>query len=222
MNAIHKYAITNRFVILSLLLPTMLLLSSFILVKDGEKELKVGKSMPSENVELISTEGDTTSLLDQMGDNGLVVIFSCNTCPFVVGNDSFDGWERQYNDLHQMAEQYSVNLVLVNSNEAKREGVDSLEEMKKRAGEKGYTMPYLMDKDHVVADSFGAKTTPHIYFFNGNKKLIYTGSIDNSWDSKRKEDISYLANALEQNGGGTKVKQKATQPKGCSIKRTTK
>ena len=97
-----------------------------------------------------------------------------------------------------------------------------MEEMKKRASDQGYTMPYLMDANHVVADAFGAKTTPHIYLFNEDKKHIYMGSIDNSWDSKREEDISYLSNALEQYGNGQKVKQKTTQPRGCSIKRITK
>lgn len=222
MNAFTKNAITKRFALLWLMLPTMLLFSSFVSVNDGSKKLKVGKSMPSENTTLISIKGDTTTLADQMGSNGLLVIFSCNTCPFVVGSDSFQGWETQYNDIYRMAVQKNINTVLINSNEAKRIGVDSLEEMKKRAAEKEYSMPYLMDKDHVVADAFGAQTTPHVYLFNSAKKLIYTGSIDNSWDTKRTEDISYLADAIELHGQGQKVKQKTTQPRGCSIKRTTK
>ena len=222
MNAITKNAITKQIARLWLLLPTILLISSFTLVNGGSKKLKVGKSMPAENTTLISTEGDTTSLSGQMGENGLLVIFSCNTCPFVVGSDNFEGWERQYNEINQLAVQNNIKFVLINSNEAKRSGVDSMEEMKKRASEKGYSMAYLMDEGNLVADAFGAQTTPHVYLFDKSKKLIYTGSIDNTWDSNRTEDISYLANAIELHGQGQKVKEKTTQPRGCSIKRTTK
>lgn len=222
MNAFTKNAITKQIVVLLLSVPTILFFSSFTRVDDGPKKLKVGKVMPSQNTTLISTDGDTTTLVDQIGENGLLVVFSCNTCPFVVGSDNFPGWERQYNEIDQLAAQNNINFVLVNSNEAKREGVDSIDEMKKRATDKGYTMPYLMDIDHIVADAFGARTTPHVYLFDSEKKLIYTGSIDNTWDSDRTEDISYLANAIELHGQGDKVKEKTTQPRGCSIKRTTK
>ena len=222
MNANTKNAIIKPRVSLWLLLPTMLILCSFVLMKDGTGKLKIGSAMPSENTTLVSTKGDTTNLSEEMGANGILVIFSCNTCPFVVGSDNFKGWERTYNSIAEKASAFEINTVLVNSNEAKRSNADSMEEMKKRASSQGYSMPYLMDANHVVADAFGAKTTPHIYLFNENKKLIYMGSIDNTWDSKREEDISYLSNALEQYGNGQKEKQKTTQPRGCSIKRISR
>ncbi|MFZ9028530.1 MAG: redoxin family protein [Crocinitomicaceae bacterium] len=222
MNANTKNAITKPLASLWLLLPTMLVLCSFILLKDGKGKLKIGSAMPSENTTLVSTKGDTTNLSEAMGANGILVIFSCNTCPFVVGSENFKGWEHTYNSIAEKASEYDINTVLINSNEAKRSTADSMEEMKKRASDQNYIMPYLMDANHVVADAFGAKTTPHIYLFNEDKKLIYMGSIDNSWDSGREEDISYLSNALEQYGNGQKVKQKTTQPRGCSIKRITK
>jgi hypothetical protein len=190
-------------------------------LKDGNGKLKIGSAMPSENTTLVSTKGDTTNLSEAMGANGILVIFSCNTCPFVVGSDNFRGWEHTYNSIAEKASGFDINTVLINSNEAKRSNADSMEEMKKRASYQNYIMPYLMDVNHVVADAFGAKTTPHIYLFNEDKKLIYMGSIDNSWDSDREEDIPYLSNALEQYGNGHKVKQKTTQPRGCSIKRIT-
>ncbi len=222
MDANTKNAIIKPIVSLWLMLPTMLVLCSFILLNDGNRKLKIGSEIPSENTILVSTNGDTTNLNEQMGSNGILVVFSCNTCPFVVGSDNFKGWETDYNSISEKASKYNINTVLVNSNEAKRSNFDSLEEMIKRASEQSYAMPYLMDANHVVADAFGAKTTPHVYLFNKNKKLIYTGSIDNSWDSDREEDISFLSNAIEQYGTGQKVKQKTTQPRGCSIKRITK
>jgi hypothetical protein len=91
--------------------------------------------------------------------------------------------------------------------------------MKKRSNEKGYTMPYVVDTDSKLADAFGAKTTPHIYLFNKDMKLVYSGSIDNSWDSKRTEEIPYLKNALAELGKDQKITTKSSVPRGCSIKR---
>jgi hypothetical protein len=80
-------------------------------------------------------------------------------------------------------------------------------------------MPYLVDENSKLANAFGAKTTPHIYFFNAEMNLVYTGSIDNIWDNKRKTDVPYLKNAIEAVGNGKKIKTDNTPPKGCSIKR---
>ena len=115
---------------------------------------------------------------------------SCNTCPFVVGGAGYPGWEKDYNDIYDKCKELGIGMVLINSNEAKRKGDDSMEEMKKHAAEKNYKMKYVVDKNHVLADAFGAKTTPHIFLFDKDLKLIFTGSIDNSWDKKRKADES--------------------------------
>lgn len=110
-------------------------------------------------------------------------------------------------------------MVLVNSNEAKREKDDSFDAMKLRAEEKGYTMKYLVDTNSEVANAFGARTTPHVYLFDKDLKLIYTGSIDNTWDGQRTADIAYLKDALNLLGKGEKIKENNTVPRGCSIKR---
>ncbi len=81
-------------------------------------------------------------------------------------------------------------------------------------------MPYVLDKNSELANSFGAKTTPHVFFFDRNLKLIYTGSIDNSFEDKRKSDVPYLINAIDSYSKGKKIKVKSSSPKGCSIKRT--
>jgi hypothetical protein len=81
-------------------------------------------------------------------------------------------------------------------------------------------MPYLLDKNSELANRLEAKTTPHIYFFDGAFKLIYTGSIDNIWDGKRKKDIPFLKRAIESHVNEKKIKTNKTPAKGCSIKRT--
>ena len=211
----------TRALILLLFLPTFCLLQSSTL-KGGGKELKIGKKAPLTDVKMDAVDGQTYALDDLVQDNGLIVIFSCNTCPFVVGNSSFKGWEVQYNDLHKAAKENNIGLVLVNSNEAKRGDVDSMDEMKTHAEAAEYTMPYVVDKDSELANAFGAKTTPHVFVFDAKKKLVYKGSIDNSWDSKRTDLKKYLYGAIDHLGKGSDLSEATSAPRGCSIKRTKK
>ena len=182
-------------------------------------QLKLKDKAVLSDVKMQNTQGESISLNDAKKEKGLIVVFSCNTCPFVVGTPDFPGWERQYNDLYALATKNNIGFVVVNSNEGKRANVDSFEEMVKHAQEKGYQMPYLMDEKSQLANAFGAKTTPHVFFFNGDMSLIYMGSIDNIWDNKRTSDIPYLPNAIQALSEGKKLKPNSTPPKGCSIKR---
>lgn len=183
-------------------------------------DLKIGKTMPLSEVKMTGVDGTESNLSSHIDENGVVVIFSCNTCPFVVGNDGFEGWEKQYNTLYRIAKERKIGFVLVNSNEAKRDGDDSLDEMIKHAKAESYLMPYLVDKDSKLANAFGAKTTPHVFVFNKKKELTYKGSIDNIWDSKRVETIPYLENAMSALIDKTELTENSTPPRGCSIKRT--
>lgn len=192
---------------------------SVAMAQQDTKTLAINESLTLGDVKMDGVDGKSLSVADNMGKNGVVVIFSCNTCPFVVGSESFGGWEKTYNDAYAQAKELGYGLILVNSNEAKRGDDDSMEKMKERAKEKGYEMPYLVDKDSQLADALGAKTTPHVFVFNTENKLVYTGAIDNSVDSKRKEDIPYLINALKELSAGKAVSEASTSPRGCSIKR---
>ncbi len=182
-------------------------------------QLNLKDNAPLANEVLPSANSEGLSLTLAAKKNGLVVIFSCNTCPFVVGSESFPGWENQYNTLFEQAIRQKIGFILVNSNEGKRDGADSFSEMQKHALDNGYKMPYLLDSNSLLANAFGAKTTPHVYFFDENLSLIYHGSIDNIWDKERKETIPYLSNAMLAKNEGNKIKIKQSAPKGCSIKR---
>ena len=204
--------------ICSILIAVLISLSSFA-------QIKKGTALPLSDQQMIDVKTNSkTALKDYKKEKGLLVIFSCNTCPFVVGTPDFPGWERQYNTLFDQVVKCNVGFVLVNSNERNRqlgisEGVDSENQMKKHAEEKGYQMPYLLDEKSILANAFGAKTTPHVFLFNEELKLVYSGSIDNIWDNQRKEEIPYLINAINALIQGKKIKPSATPPKGCSIKR---
>ncbi|MFY7667189.1 MAG: thioredoxin family protein [Crocinitomicaceae bacterium] len=201
--------------ICSILIAVLVSLQSFA-------QIKKGTVLPLSDQQMLDVKTNSKmALKDYKKEKGLLVIFSCNTCPFVVGTPDFPGWERQYNRLFEQATKQNIGFILVNSNEAKRGKEDSIEEMIKRAEDQGYKMPYLVDENSSLANAFGAKTTPHIFLFNGDLKLVYSGSIDNIWDNKRTEEIPYLANAMDALSQGKKIKPSATPPKGCSIKRKT-
>lgn len=202
--------------IVPLLIGTVLLLS--FTADKGQKSLKIGAKAPMSEVKMLAVGGEKIALNDAKMKNGLIVVFSCNTCPFVVGMDEFPGWEKDYNELNALATSNEIGFVLVNSNEAKRAGDDSFEKMEEKAKNAGYTMPYLVDEHSKLANAFGAKTTPHVYYFDSELKLVYVGSIDNTWDSKRTNDEAYLKNAISQHQLG-KITTKESNPVGCSIKR---
>jgi thioredoxin-related protein len=184
-------------------------------------QLKIGDKASMLDDQLQSTIGETTSLNDSKKENGILVVFSCNTCPFVVGTEDFPGWERQYNQLYATADSLHIGMILVNSNEGKRQGVDSYEEMLKHAEAQHYKMPYVVDVNSTLANIFGAKTTPHAFLLNSEMELVYMGSIDNIWDKDRKEDIPYVYRALNELASHKKIKTSTTSPKGCGIKRIT-
>jgi thioredoxin-related protein len=183
--------------------------------------LKIGDLAPLQDRKMAINQKEAMSLKDAMGENGLIVIFSSNSCPFVVGfeDKSFAGWENQYNTIFEKATAAKTNVILVNSNEAKRSNGESISDMVERKNLKGFKMPYLLDENSELANAFGGKTTPHVFFFDKNYKLIYIGSIDNSFEEKRKKEINYLINAIEAHSTGKKIKPNSTSPKGCSIKR---
>lgn len=198
----------------------MLLAVVFLSFKDDTTtELKIGEKSPLTDYGMVNCTGEKLSLESTMGKKGLLVIFSCNTCPFVVGNADFKGWEIQYNELYEFAKKHEMGLILVNSNAAKRENVDSQEEMMNHWKKMNYKMPYLLDDNALLADAYGAKTTPHAYLLDSDFILRYKGSIDNSWDSKRKNDISYVRNAIAEVSQNKAVTLSESTPKGCSIKR---
>lgn len=185
-------------------------------------ELNPGDKAPLSDMKMTNIDGQQWSLVDIAGENGTLVIFSCNTCPFVVGREGrTEGWEGRYNEVAGFARENGIGSVLVNSNEAKRKGDDSLEEMKMHAREAGYILPYVVDEGHKLADAFGARTTPHVYLFDSEFRLVYRGAIDDNVDSASEVKDTYLKDAIESMMIGKRVKPAVTKAIGCSIKRVS-
>lgn len=192
-----------------------------ISASDDRKDIAIGDKLPMADSELKNIDKKKIPLRDYAEKRGLLVIFSCNTCPFVIGNDSFEGWEKDYQKISDIANKNDIGFVLINSNEAKRKKGDGFKDMVERAKEYDYDMPYLYDEDHLVADAFGAKTTPHVFLFDTSLKLIYKGSIDDSYKPKVTDEnkTNFLKDAILNDATGEKINPNSTPPKGCSIKR---
>lgn len=193
----------------------------FAFTTEKSKVLDIGAKAPKTDVKMQDVSGKSYTLQDLKQEQGLLVIFSCKTCPFVVGNPgrNSEGWERRYNALHQLAEKHKIGMVLVNPNEAYRDGDDSMENMKAQSEELGYTMPYVVDKNHVVADAFGALTTPHVYLFDKDMKLVYKGAIDDNANDSGEVKEHYINDAINNLVKGNKIDPESTRQLGCSIKR---
>ena len=205
----------TSFTIQSTLLVSFILISN-ISIAQKNSPLQLGSIIPMSEELMINVTDEKMSLNNNFNENGLLVIFSCNTCPFVVM------WEDRYRQLEKMCQINNVGMVYINSNEAKRDDEDSAESMRNYAKSMGYTFPYLIDQNSAVANAFGAKTTPHTYLFNKNKKLVYKGAIDDNFRDISQVNETYLLDAIEQMVAGLDIKLKETNAKGCSIKREVK
>lgn len=199
-------------------------LAGFAFINNSDiKTIELGAACPMPDEKMQAVGSSALSLNDCKSDNGLLVIFSCNTCPFVVGDGAnSEGWDGRYNQVYDVAQSSKVGMVLVNSNHAKRDKGDSFEDMVARKKSKGFKMDYVLDEESALANAFGAKTTPHVFLFDKNMKLVYRGSIDDNVAKAADVKEKYLENALAQLAKGKKVKKNDTKPIGCSIKRVAK
>lgn len=176
------------------------------------KELALGSAIPSFDIKMIDVSGKKVGLSSINNENGLLVVFSSNTCPWVLA------WEDRYHVIAEACKQKKIGFITLNSNEAQREGVDSLEEMQAHAKEKGYKFLYAVDKNSKLANAFGATRTPHVYLFDKEGKLVYRGAIDDNARKPQKVKKHYLMDALEAVAAGETVSIASTKALGCSIK----
>jgi AhpC/TSA family len=206
------------------LMKTLLLSFSLFMVAQlsaqSSETLSIGASAPAADVKMMDISGAQFSLSELKKPGGLLVIFSCNGCPFVVGSEGSEGWEGRYDELRILSESNNIGMALINSNEAKRDKGDDMKSMKTRAEEHGFAKcKYLLDVNSQVANAFYARTTPHVYLFDTNMKLVYKGAIDDNVDDHNKVKEPYLKEAIKNLAAGKKIKPEETKPVGCSIKR---
>lgn len=196
-----------------LLFPVLALVAmSFVAIEI--KPIDLGTAIPfaDKKMENVS-DGKWASINDSKKTNGVLVIFSCNTCPYVVGQ------EARIINIQAQAGRMQIGVVVINSNEDKRNSDDSKDAMKKYAADQKYTAPYLVDSMSVIADAFGATRTPECFLFDKDGKLVYRGSIDDSPKDEKAVKNQYLLNAMTEVSKGKPVTVGTTVSSGCSIKR---
>lgn len=196
-----------------IILIALLTLSMYSIAVEGNGKLAVGGKAVFTDVKMLDVSGAKISLEDVKKANGVLVLFSCNGCPFVLR------WEDRYPEIKAWADKNGVGMIVVNSNHTKRDGDDSYEAMKTHAKEKNYNFYYAVDENSLLANAFGGQTTPHAFLFDGDMNLAYKGAIDDSYKSADEVKEAYLKEAITNLGNGEKVALTETNPVGCGIKR---
>lgn len=174
--------------------------------------LPIGAPLPHPDLKMKEIRGKEISFKEAMMKNGLLVMFSCNTCPVV------HKYEARTVEVCKTALQKEIGVVLLNSNEAYRDNGDSYEDMKAYAKKLGYTFNYAVDNNSVMADAFGATRTPECFLFDKDGKLVYHGAIDDN-ASDASGATPYLQDAFENLLKGEKIDPEKTKSVGCGIKR---
>lgn len=172
--------------------------------------LQIGEKAP--DFELPATDGKNYRLSDFDDAPVLVIFFTCNHCPYVIGSDEV---------TRQTAEQFihqGVKFVGINSNSSNTYPEDSFEHMVERIQTHQFPWLYLRDKSQEVALDYGALRTPHFYLFDKDRKLVYTGrGVDNPIETS-KMTVNDLERALREHLAGESVSIPYTNPIGCNVK----
>lgn len=179
---------------------------------DLRDELSIGAKAPMTDVEVKDVSGEMLTLGEVTDEKGLLVVFSCNTCPWVAQ------WEDRYNPIATLAKENDIGMIALNPNAGSRDQGDSFSDMKERAREQNYQFFYALDKDSKIAEAFGASRTPHIFLFNADMELVYRGAIDDNANSAEKVEKPYLKNAIKELAKGKEISTKTTKSLGCTIK----
>jgi len=178
-----------------------------------ENTLPVGAALPKSDLKLTDITGQEVTLKNSMKENGLLVMFSCNTCPVVIKN------QVRTKEICEYSLSKKTGVVVLNSNEAGRSDDESLEAMKSYAKQQAYNWHYAVDKNSVLADAFGANRTPECFLFDKNGKLIYHGAIDDNPTNGDNVSRHHLKEAVNELANGKEVSIKETKSVGCNIKR---
>jgi len=182
-------------------------------VNAQQAQLNPGAKLPAEGVVLRNAHGKPTSLKEAAKENGLLVMFSCNTCPFVIKNQGMTKKTMEYATAHK------IGMVIINSNEAQRSDADGFDAMKAYANTQQYTVPYLVDENSKLADLFGANHTPEVFLFNNQGILVYKGAMNDNPGNPAEYKKMFIEEAINNMIAGKPVDPATTKSVGCSIKR---
>lgn len=180
--------------------------------------LDIGTALSPEvlAVELIDFDEQGTAFADLVGEQGTMLVFAANTCPYVLD------WSDRLPRLASFAAEHGIAFLLVNSNERKRTDSDSPEAMaeflESLSGEgQAPELPYLVDRDSRLATALGAQRTPEVFLFDGEQQLIYHGALDDHSGPLAEAREHWAADALRQLVDGEPILVPETAPIGCAV-----
>jgi peroxiredoxin len=181
------------------------------MAKTPSQMLPLGTVAPG--FSLPDADGKMHSLEDAAGSKAFLVMFICNHCPFV---------KHVAGELARLGRDYGdkgVAVFAINSNDIENYPADGPDKMKQEAASRGYTFPYLLDRDQGVAKAYQAACTPDFYLFDADRKLVYRGQLDGS---RPGNDVAVngadLRKALDAVLAGQGVPEEQTPSVGCNIK----
>ena len=175
--------------------------------------LPIGSPIPKTEVKMMDISGTEVSFNEALKKNGLLVMFSCNTCPVVKK------YQSRTLEVCKYATDNDIGVVLLNSNEATRNEGDSYDDMKEYAKNQGYNFNYVVDNNSIMADAFGANRTPEIFLFNKEGKLVYHGAIDDNSNGPDQVTRKHAIIAIDESLAEKEISMKETRSVGCVIKR---
>jgi peroxiredoxin len=171
--------------------------------------LSLGSTAP--DFDLPGTDGAQHSLASYADADLLVLVQSCNHCPYVLA------WEDRLIDLQRTYAERGVRVVAFNSNDASRYPHDSFEQMVAHGSEKGFNFDYLHDPEQTLARALGSERTPEVFLFDRDRRLVYHGAIDDNRDDTAVTQ-RYLADALDGALQGSAPEVAETPFVGCTVK----
>jgi len=191
----------------------VLMVAAFIGVSAFAQGYKPGdKAM---DFKLKNIDGKMVSLTDYKDAKGIIVVFTCNHCPFSIKyEDRINGLAKKYNNA-------GYPLVAVNPNDTVQYADDSYSNMQKRANDKGFVFPYLVDDTQAIAKAYGATKTPHVFLLQKEGKefvVKYVGAIDDNTDDASAVKVKYVEQAIDELNAGKPVSVSSTKAIGCGIK----
>lgn len=164
---------------------------------------------------LKNVDGKIVSMADFKEAKGFIVIFSCNSCPYVIA------YEDRMNDLDKKYAPLGFPVIAINPNNPEISPGDSFKKMQERAKEKGFTFPYVFDEKQEVFPKYGATRTPHVYLLEKTDKgniVRYIGAIDDNYKDAASVKVKFLENAVDALLEKREVPVKTTKAIGCTIK----
>lgn len=192
---------------------TIFTMMLFVHGKMADKGYSVGDY--ARDFELKGIDGKKVSMADYPNAKGFVVVFTCNECPYAKA------YEDRINEINKDYALQGYPVIAINPNSSVVSS-ESLEKMKKRAEEKDFTFPYLVDETQEITRTYGATNTPHVYVLDKEKedkyRVAYVGTIDNNYQDAGKADKHYVRDALDALMKSQTVPEAKTKAIGCTIK----